>query len=99
MFDPTSRYAGIDDARLTVIGPDGAARVLVYKRRRFLPPPGDGTPLVDHTVTEGERLDSVTDRYLGDPTQFWRLGDANDVMHPAELEEVGRVLRIALPRM
>lgn len=51
----------------------------------------------EHAVTQGERLDNINARYLGDPEQFWRLCDANGVLHPRELEEVGRILRITLP--
>ncbi len=97
MFEPTSRYASIADARLTVRDADGRERVIVYKRQRFIPPPEGSTTLVEHTVAQGERLDNITARYLGDPTLFWRVCDANGVLQPAELEELGRVVRIALP--
>jgi hypothetical protein len=53
--------------------------------------------LVEHTVVQGERLDNITARYLGDPTQFWQVCDANGVLEPAELEQLGRTVRIALP--
>ncbi len=53
--------------------------------------------LHEHTVTQGDRLDNVTAHYLGDPEQFWRVCDANNAMRPAELEEVGRRVRITLP--
>ena len=45
---------------------------------------------------QGDRLDNITAEYLGDPEQFWRICDANATLHPAELEEVGRRLRITL---
>jgi hypothetical protein len=48
-------------------------------------------------VAQGDRLDTITARYLGDPTQFWRICDANDTLRPDELEEPGRTVRIALP--
>jgi hypothetical protein len=94
MFDPASRYADVETA--TLAGADGAPDV-VYKRRRFIPAPGDGATVAEHRVSEGERLDTVAALYLGDPTQFWRICDANLALHPRELEEVGRALRIALP--
>lgn len=97
MFDPTSRYARIADATLTVLDEDGRQRVLTYKRRRFIPSAAGSTTLVEHTIVQGERLDNITARYLGDPTQFWQLCDANNVLEPAELEELGRAVRIALP--
>ena len=54
--------------------------------------------LVEHMVTRGDRLDLITARYIGDPTQFWRVCDANDVLRPDELtQEVGFRIRIALP--
>ena len=97
MFEPTSRYARIEDATLTAIDDDGRPRVIVYKRRRFIPASEGSTALVEHTVVQGDRLDNITARYLGDPTRFWQVCDANGVLQPAELEEVGRALRIALP--
>ena len=97
MIEPTSRYAAIADATHEVADSDGRTRTLVYKRRRFVPDGSSATTLVEHRVAQGERLDTIAARYLGDPTQFWKLCDANGVMHPAELEELGRTLRIALP--
>ncbi|HBY59766.1 MAG TPA: hypothetical protein DEH78_08070 [Solibacterales bacterium] len=97
MFDPTSRYASIEDARMTVKDKHGRERVLVYKRRRFLPPAG-GATLLEHTFTQGERLDVITARYLGDPTQFWRIADANEVLRAEELTlVVGRRMKIPVP--
>jgi hypothetical protein len=47
---------------------------------------------------QGERLDNITARYLGDPLQFWRVCDANGAMNPSELTAViGRRLRITMP--
>ena len=97
MFEPTSRYARIDDATLTVLDDNGRPRLIVYKRRRFIPASEGSTTLVEHTVIQGERLDNITARYLGDPTQFWQVCDANSVLKPVELEELGRAVRIALP--
>jgi hypothetical protein len=97
MFDPTSRYFTIDNATLSVTDKGGTARVIVYKRRRFIPSSDDATTVVEHTVTQGERLDQITARYIGDPTQFWRICDANNVLAPCELEELGRVIKITLP--
>ncbi|TFW31741.1 LysM domain-containing protein [Massilia horti] len=95
MFPVTSRYYGIETA--TIEGPDG--RPVAYLRRRFVPPPDPGPPLAEHAVVEGDRLDNVTARYLGDPEQFWRVCDANNAMQPQELtDEIGRRLRIVFPR-
>jgi hypothetical protein len=48
---------------------------------------------------DSERLDNITDRYLDDPTLFWRVCDANLVLQPEELERRGRVIRITLPNI
>jgi hypothetical protein len=49
-------------------------------------------------VTQGDRLDNIAAKYLGDPEQFWRLCDANGAMRPDALTEtIGRWLRITLP--
>ena len=67
-------------------------------KRVRCPPPSAFTLLLEHSVTEGERLDSITAQYLGDPEQFWRVCDANGAVRPEELiETVGRKLRITLP--
>jgi hypothetical protein len=93
-FPATSRYSGIDTATLTT----SAGKTVIYLRRRFVPAPERFALLQEHTVTQGDRLDSITARYLGDPEQFWRLGDANRAMHPDELTAtIGRRLKITLP--
>ena len=97
MFSATSRYAGLPLETLAVTMPDGSTREVTYVRRRLLPRPTDHTLLTSHTVAPGERLDHLAARYAGDPTQFWRLCDATDVVRPSELEQPGRRLPIAMP--
>ena len=93
-FPPTSRYSGLPTVQWT--RPDG--RPVVYVRRRFVPPPERFAILQEHRVVEGDRLDNLAARYLGDPEQYWRLCDANAAMRPDELiETVGATLRITLP--
>ncbi len=98
MFDTNSRYAPVPDATIERQLPDGSSRTVRYKRRRFLPSPASMTPLTRHVMTDADRLDLVAARYVGDPTAFWRLCDANDVLRPEELESVGRSIVIAMPR-
>lgn len=94
LFPPTSRYHNIQTA--TLESRDG--RTWVYLRRRFVPPPERFALLQEHVVVQGDRLDNITARYLGDPEQFWRVCDANGAMRPDELTEtIGRRLRITLP--
>lgn len=97
MFDATSRYHDIATTTLTVTDPDGRPRIVSYKRRRIIPHLDAAETLLEHTVIDGERLDNITARYLGDPTQFWRLCDANTVLRPEDLEVAGRVIRILTP--
>lgn len=95
MFSGSSRYAHIETAQLEL----GDGRVITYVRRRFLPDPAGMTTLAEHVVTQDERLDNITARYLGDPEQFWQVCDANPVLRPDELtERIGRRLRIPLPQ-
>ena len=94
-FAPTSRYFIIETA--TVIAPDGTT--ITYLRRRFVPSPDQFNVLVEHTVADGERLDTITAQYMDDPEQFWRICDANNALDPNELTDtVGRTLRITLPQ-
>ena len=94
-FPPNSRYAGIPTT--TIITPDG--RTIVCVTRRFVPPSDAFVLLQEHVVTQGDRLDLIAGRYLGDPEQFWRICDANDALWPDELTEtIGRRIRITLPQ-
>ncbi len=94
MFSINSRYYGAPTATLET--QDG--QQVVYLLRRFVPPPENFALLVEHAVTEGERVDNIAAQYLGDPEQFWRLCDANGAIRPEELvETVGRRIRITLP--
>jgi hypothetical protein len=93
MFGPTSRYVTLETVSLEREG-----RTIAYKRRRFLPFADDMPPLTETTVADGERLDLICARTLGDPEQFWRICDANNAMNPSDLEETGRLLRVAMPQ-
>jgi hypothetical protein len=96
MFARGSRYDGIATATIGVTLPDGETRQLRYVRRRFLPPRDEQTTLLEHRLAAGERLDLLAARFTGDPLQFWRICDANDVMQPEELEVVGTLVAISL---
>ncbi len=93
-LSPTSRYYLIE----TTVYQTPAGEEIRYLRRRFLPMPERFTLIEEHMVTEGERLDNICARYMGDPEQFWQICDANRGMRPEELtDDVGRRLRITLP--
>src|SRR6185369_3596045 len=93
-FPANSRYFQSEIRTLTL--PDGTQ--IVYLARRFVPPPERLATLRYHTVVEGDRLDNLAARYIGDPEQFWRICDANRALRQDELTEtIGRVLRITMP--
>ena len=94
LFAANSRYFGIDTQTITM----AQGKIVIYLSRRFLPAPERFQLLQEHTVTQGERLDNIAARQLGDPELFWRIADANRAMRPEELvETLGRKLRITLP--
>ena len=94
-FISTSRYYGLDTATFV----NALGQSVVYVLRRFVPPPEAFQVIQEHTVTQGERLDNIAARYLGDPELFWRLCDANRALRPEDLTETpGRKLRITLPQ-
>jgi hypothetical protein len=96
MFDHTSRYYRIETATLKT--PEG--RMVTYVRRRFLPQGPKMPLLVEVTVTDGDRLDLITGRTLGDPEQFWRVADANNALDPSELTaEPGATVRVPIPQV
>ena len=93
-FPATSRYHGLEIAQFTRA--DGT--IASYVRRRFVPAPEKLALLQEHTIQQGDRLDLLASRHLGDPELFWQICDANRAMRPNELVKTpGRVLRITLP--
>ena len=95
MFEPTSRYYHLKDVKVT--SSDGVE--IVYKPRRLLPPSEAYVLLGEVTVQQGERLDQITGRVLGDSELFWRLCDANETMNPLDLTaEPGTRLKVPLPQ-
>ena len=98
MFEPSSRYANCEDAKVTIAA-EKDEYIIVYKKRRFIPCEKRMHLLQDTVVVGGgDRLDLIAGCMLGDPEQFWRICDANDAMHPLDMtSEPGRILRIAVP--
>ena len=96
MFDPTtSRYAKL--ATRVHTADDGSETP--YVERRLLPDPESAPLLAEAVVADGERLDQVAGRTLGDSTQWWRIADASRAMDPTELvEEPGETLRVPVPQ-
>jgi hypothetical protein len=101
VLEPSSRYANAGIATVAVPDGLGATRDVRYLRRRFPPQPATLPTLAEHTVVRGDRVDLIAAAQFGDPTQFWRICDANPVIHPAELcapDRIGESLRIPFPQ-
>jgi nucleoid-associated protein YgaU len=57
----------------------------------------DAPGVVLHTVTDGERLDQIAQRYYNDAKKYWLILDANpEVLHPLDVLRTGQ--RIRIPR-
>jgi hypothetical protein len=98
MFDAASRYYHLPVLTHTAAGSGAEPRSIRYASRRFLPDPATGTSLTEYSVVQGDRLDNLAARALGDPLLFWRIADANVRLEPETLcdEPRSRVL-ISLP--
>ena len=95
MTDPGSRYANVETTTLVTV--DGEE--VRYLLRRFLPDGLKHPLLTEITVTQGDRLDLIAYRTIGDPVQFWRIADANNAMNPEDLvASAGEVIRVAVPQ-
>jgi len=95
-FPADSRYYA--SATLPYTAPGGQS--ITYLARRFVPQPGAPgyATVAQHTVVQGDRLDLIAARYLGDPLLFWLICDANGALRPDCLEVPGRVLSITMPQ-
>ena len=66
-----------------------------------MPQPGapNFATVARHSVRQGDRLDLIAARYLGDPLVFWIICDANGAIRPQDLvAQPGRVLAITTPQ-
>lgn len=91
MISKGSRYAQVPVRQATVGG-----REISHLGLRLLPDPPAATT---HRVDQNERLDQIAYRYFQDPTQFWRVCDANRAMLPSLLvDETGRVIKVPLAK-
>jgi hypothetical protein len=94
MFDSTSRYAGLPVSTFV----DKQGRTRAYVAAREVPPAVRPTSddLV-HIVGDDERQDRIAWQHLGDPTLYWRICDANGLLHPDEMTApIGRRLVVPL---
>lgn len=95
LFPANSRYHGLGTE--TIVDEDG--NETIYLKRRFVPNAKELEEVQLHSVIEGDRLDNLAFKYLGDPELFWRICDGNSTIDPQKLtEEIGAQLRITLPQ-
>ena len=95
LFTLTSRYYALKTRTYET----SDNRTIVHLCRRFVPASDEFALLQEHTISQGDRLDNLAGRYLGDPEQYWQLCDANGAVRPDELtEDIGGKLRITLPK-
>jgi len=95
-FPTDSRYYGTQT--LSYTAPNG--QTIAYLSRRIIPQPGlpNYAPVAQYTVQQGDRLDLIAARFLGDPLMFWLLCDANGAQRPDDLTGVpGTTITITLP--
>lgn len=96
MFDPNSRYYKLQ----TAVYENDQGRKIAYKRRRFLPRGDNLLTLSQVTVIDGDRLDLIAAKTVGNSEQFWRICDAEEAMQPEALTSApGRILRVPIPQV
>ena len=84
MFDEKSRYADADIYLVT----DRRGRLVPVVTAPAPPPKAF---LGIHLLRQGERLDHLATKYLGNPAGFWRIAEQNDAMLPEALTEAHEI--------
>lgn len=96
-FPTDSRYYRF--STLTYTTPSGQS--ISYLAQRIVPQPGapNFATVAQHTVVQGDRLDLIAAKYLGDPLLFWLICDANGAMRPGDLVATpGTTISITMPQ-
>jgi nucleoid-associated protein YgaU len=95
LFAASSRYQSTPTATYVT----ASGQPIAYLTRRFSPQPAQLVQVGQYVVKANDRLDIVAARYLGDPTLFWRICDANGALRPSDVSTtLGATLRICLPQ-
>jgi hypothetical protein len=88
-----SRYSASDV--IEVRGPDDRVR-RTLATRVIAPPPS----ALEQTAVEGERIDTLAQRFYGEPTKYWLLLDGNpDTLNPFELLAPGATIHVPKNRL
>jgi nucleoid-associated protein YgaU len=87
----SSRYYGAQVVQYLL--PDGTP--VMYLARRIIPQAATYTSLSSYVIVEGDRLDNLAAKFLGDPLLYWMICDANGATDPDELTaQAGRTILI-----
>lgn len=90
----SSRYYG--SAIEQLVTPDGTE--VKYLARRIVPQSAVYLSTQAYVVSDGDRLDNLAARFLGDPLLYWMICDANGASDPDELTaQPGRQIAIPIP--
>jgi hypothetical protein len=79
--NPSSRYYGAAVELYTTA--NGVQ--IAYLSRRIVPQASIYTALKSYSINQGDRLDNLAYKYLGDPILFWMICDANNAVDPDQL--------------
>jgi hypothetical protein len=79
--NPNSRYYGATVESLVL--PSGVT--VQYLQRRIIPAASIYSALQNYTLIDGDRVDNLASKYLGDPTLYWLICDANTAPDPDAL--------------
>lgn len=94
----SSRYRDCPQATVTVPDGQGGTREVAYLLPR--PAPVQAPVIARHRVADDDRLDLIAATYLGDPTAYWAVCDANLALDPDDLvapDRRGTLLDIPAP--
>jgi nucleoid-associated protein YgaU len=67
----------------------------MYLARRIIPQAATYTATQSYVIVDGDRLDNLASRFLGDPLLYWMICDANSATDPDQLTaQAGRTILI-----
>lgn len=91
--NPNSRYYGAGVEQLVL----ASGTQVSYLARRIIPQKSLYAQTQNYSVVAGDRLDNLAARFLGDPSLYWMICEANAARDADELTaEPGRVILIPL---
>ena len=89
--NPSSRYYGAATVPFTLAN----GTPVMYLARRIIPQAASYTATQSYVIVDGDRLDNLANRFLGDPQLYWMICDANSATDPDELTaQTGRTILI-----